>query len=244
MTLDKPTFDQLVTTLLPEMSDPQGRRALVESALFGSPVLVLLQWEGAARPFTVRLIRQLDDFGEYEAGRPALVALLQELHEQVGHNRQAEITQLIRRLTPQGASTMSIEAAGFMFLIEVGRWATTELQERWRLRRREQSIQLDQLDGEADLREQIEPVMTEIIAEKGEKEVRHRLELIEEKRELIRSWERSKVSDQRSAQLGRMTDDVVAARARDFNQQIERTLRDIEHDLEKLGFTVDKENLS
>jgi hypothetical protein len=65
------------------------------SALYGSPILGRINWSGAARPFTVRLVRLLEDYGELEAGRPAIIALLEELREQVGDDRKKEINQLI-----------------------------------------------------------------------------------------------------------------------------------------------------
>ncbi|MFP4324093.1 MAG: TIR domain-containing protein [Anaerolineales bacterium] len=96
--MDKPTFDRLVQAILPEMDDPNARKALVESALYGSPVLEKIEWNGAARPFTVRLVRQLDEFGEIALGKPALVALLEEIKASVGENRQAQLDGLIAAL--------------------------------------------------------------------------------------------------------------------------------------------------
>jgi hypothetical protein len=55
--MNKPLFNRLVQQLLPEMDDSASRKALIESALYGTPVLQKIQWDGAARPFTVRLVR-------------------------------------------------------------------------------------------------------------------------------------------------------------------------------------------
>lgn len=46
--LDKALFDQIVDLLLPDMGDPDDRKALVENALYGSPVLGRINWRGAA----------------------------------------------------------------------------------------------------------------------------------------------------------------------------------------------------
>ena len=75
--MDKPLFDRIVQQLLPEMDEPASRKALIESALYGSPILQKIQWDGAARPFTVRLVRQLNEYGELAPKRPALIVLLE-----------------------------------------------------------------------------------------------------------------------------------------------------------------------
>ncbi|MDX1523228.1 MAG: hypothetical protein R3264_16505, partial [Anaerolineae bacterium] len=76
--MDKSLFDRLVQQLLPEMDDPAARKALLESALFGSPMLQKIDWTGAAAPFTRRLVGQLHQHGDITPNRPALVALLEE----------------------------------------------------------------------------------------------------------------------------------------------------------------------
>ncbi len=93
--MDKPLFDRIIQQLLPDMTDADERKALIESALYGSPVLGRINWSGAARGFTVRLVRTLEDFGESEAGKPAIVALLEDLREQVGDNRKKEIDNIL-----------------------------------------------------------------------------------------------------------------------------------------------------
>ncbi|MEM7344787.1 MAG: hypothetical protein AAF485_11135 [Chloroflexota bacterium] len=101
--MDKSLFNRLVAQLLPEMGNPTNRQAFIEGALYGSPSLQQIEWPGPADPFTKRLVRQLHEFGDVAPGRPALVALLQELKQQVGIDRQAEIDQLIHELTVQPA---------------------------------------------------------------------------------------------------------------------------------------------
>ena len=46
--LSKTLFDQIVTFLLPDTGDPDDRKALIESALYGSPALTKIDWRGAA----------------------------------------------------------------------------------------------------------------------------------------------------------------------------------------------------
>jgi formylglycine-generating enzyme required for sulfatase activity len=79
--MDKPLFDRSVQTLLLEMNDYAERKTLIESAFYRSPILEKIQWDGAARPFTERLVRQL------EAVRGG-----------VGADRQKQIDDLIHDL--------------------------------------------------------------------------------------------------------------------------------------------------
>src|SRR5262245_21755289 len=97
--MQKDLFDQIVTLLLPEMDDAGARKSLVESALFGSPILRKIQWDGASDTFTIPLVRQLDDFGQITPGKPAIVALLEAVKGQVGLERQTEIDRLVVGLT-------------------------------------------------------------------------------------------------------------------------------------------------
>lgn len=82
--LTKDLLDQIVAVLLPEMDDAQTRKALIQNALYGCPALQKIRWDGPARSFTSQLTRLLDEFGEIEEGRPAIVAVLEEVRAQVG----------------------------------------------------------------------------------------------------------------------------------------------------------------
>jgi formylglycine-generating enzyme required for sulfatase activity len=96
--LTKDLFDQIVAVMLPEMDDAQVRKALVESALYGCSVLQKIRWDGPARSFTSQLARLLDEFGEIEKDRPAIVAVLEEVRAQVGADRQKQIDDLVVKL--------------------------------------------------------------------------------------------------------------------------------------------------
>jgi len=106
--LDKVLFDQIVAFLLPDMSDPDDRKALIESALYGSPALAKINWRGAAHPFTVQLVRTLDTFGEVEPGQPAVSALLEGLRPLIGADRQRTLDDLLAQIaaTPALAPIM------------------------------------------------------------------------------------------------------------------------------------------
>jgi hypothetical protein len=96
--LTQDLFKQISELLRPAMGDAADRKALIESAFVGSRLLEQIQWDGAARTFTTRLVRLLDQFGEISPGRLALVALLEEYRQEVGTNVQAEIDGLLSKL--------------------------------------------------------------------------------------------------------------------------------------------------
>lgn len=80
------------------MDDTQTRKALIENALYGCPALQKIRWDGPARSFTSQLTRLLDEFGEIEEGKPAIVAVLEEVRAQVGADRQKQIDDLAPKL--------------------------------------------------------------------------------------------------------------------------------------------------
>src|SRR5690606_34114738 len=102
------------------------------------------------------------------------------------------IDTLIQDLTshsPKGKKAIMLEAIGFKFLIDIGNWAATELQERWRLKRKEKELDLQKL-SESNLVENVQPVVDDISNEMDEAELRHRMEMIEKRRGLIRDWQK------------------------------------------------------
>lgn len=241
--MDKSLFNRVVQQLLPEMGNATERRALIESALYGSPVLLKIQWDGASLPFTVHLVLLLDSYGEIEPGKPAVIALLEELIPQVGHEKQDSVIQLIEDCLPppkRGQTKMALDNAVLIgFLIEIGRWAKSELSERWTLRRKEQELRLDETT-EAQIEATAPKLLDELISDKGQAHVTRTLERIERKRDLIEGWQDALVADKKQRQLGDMSEAVLQAKERDYTTKIKNTLREIEEDLHSLGFDVNK----
>ena len=240
--MNKVLFDSLVQQLLPEMSDPAGRKALLESALFGSPVLRKIEWAGAAQPFTVRLVGQLDDYGDIGPQRPALVALLEEVKTQVGVDRQQQIDQLLRELTTKaqkGETTMILESGVLIgFLLEVGRWAKSELSQIWEVRRAQQRATLtDRAQVEAILPAQIQS----IVAEKSAPEVERIVALIERKRDAIDRARNAKLADREEYDQQRLARSALEQREKEHSRTIKHMLDEIETDLAELGFDVKRE---
>lgn len=97
VTLDPQTIARLTALLRPHMRSPQERQAyLVQAFGTNSPLLDRLELTGAVDTFlTAELIPKLQDFGEIEPGKPAIVALLEVIRKQVGIDKQAQIDSLM-----------------------------------------------------------------------------------------------------------------------------------------------------
>ena len=241
--MDKPLYDRIVGMLLPEMDDATARKAWVESALYGSPVLHSIQWEGAARPFTLRLIRVLDEYGEIAPGIPAMVALLEDVKGQVGSDRQAQIVQLIADYhlpeTQGGQMETALNNAMLIgFLLEVGRWAMSELGERWKLRRKQQETDLT---DRAQVEQTMPAQLQVIVAEKGKRDVTRVASLIERQRDAIDRARNAKLADREEYDQQRLARSAFEQRLKEHDATIRQMMDEIETDLGDLGFEVVKE---
>lgn len=234
--MDKPLFDCIVRQLLPHMDEPASRKALVTTALYGSPVLDRIAWDGAPYPFTVHLIQLLHEFGEIEPGRPALVALLEEVATHVGTDKHKEIGRLILDYsahTQKGQTTMALDSAVLIgFLLEIGRWAKSELSELWKFRRQQQEIDLT---NRAQVERAVPELLQDIINEKSEREVKRIVALIERKRDAIDRARNAKLADREEYDQQRLTRAAFEQREKESNQTIRQMLDEIADDLDDLG---------
>jgi len=95
--MDTTLFNRIVDLLTPHMEEGD-RRTLLTPAFSGYPIFDKIDWTGAAREFTVRLIELLDRYGEIEPGYLALAHLLQAVHPQVGWQDRRKIDILQEKL--------------------------------------------------------------------------------------------------------------------------------------------------
>jgi len=119
--MNKDLFDRLLALLLPELTDADARKALVESALIDSPVLSHIEWDGAAWTFTARLLGRLYRFGTVAPGKPAIAALLEEVRKQIGADRQTTVDALlplVNKLSAQPTPVSAKPAEEFVFPVE------------------------------------------------------------------------------------------------------------------------------
>lgn len=93
--LNKSNIQQIVDLLTPLMERENERRSLLILALGqDAPILRRLDPTGPVESFLVNMIKVLVDYGEVAPGKQALWALLEEVKERVGVDRQAKISAL------------------------------------------------------------------------------------------------------------------------------------------------------
>ena len=123
------------------------------------------------------------------------------------------------------------------FLIEIGRWAKSELNERWRLSREGQEIELtDKSDNEFVMSDQVQS----ILSERGEGEVKSFISLIERKREAVYRTRNAKLADREQLDRGEITQAMFEERIKKHNSAIQDMMEEIAEDLKDIGFKVER----
>jgi len=107
MQLDRELLKQIANILSSHLGDETQRRAVLEAALFQSPMLDYIEWRGASYPFALRLTRLLIRLEDGKREEPELVTLLREIRELVGYDRQLEIDEVVETLTPAAISELA-----------------------------------------------------------------------------------------------------------------------------------------
>lgn len=144
----------------------------------------------------------------------------------------------------QGEESMEearIQAVGFLF--EIGRWAATELKQRWILLRQQNPSQTVKADLTASTKEDkqtVEEFIQAAARESGAIEVKRRLAIVKEKRDLIYDWQQARISNNQAHERNRMSRAARDLDNRELTVQIRKTLQDIEGELTSLGLRVDK----
>jgi len=139
-----------------------------------------------------------------------------------------------------------IQAISFLF--DIGRWAASELKERWTLARQkkkaEQAIEVDLSKTEEEVRQQAEALIYDLVAEHGVTEIKRVLKLVEQRRKLIFEWEQAKLDHEEEYNRGRIQLDQLRRNQEDLDEKIARAMAEIETDLKGLGVQVKKEKAS
>ncbi len=249
--MDKPCFDAAIAMLTPHLSDDGSRRALLYDAFYGHDTLLArVDWSGPAQVFTVKLLRLLIDYGQLTPGRPAAAALLETLRAQLGHDQQARIDALMDCIQPPASAQKGdkpMDPVSLTFLLEIGRWAKSELKERWTLRRQQQSADLS---DEAAVRAVFEEtgayetavpaLIDQVSAERSPQEVERTLKLIHRKRDAIYRARNAKLADKEEYDAQKLTKSAFEQRRDEHDATIHQMLDEIENDLADLGITVER----
>jgi len=138
-----------------------------------------------------------------------------------------------------------VRAQGAAFLFDIGRWAASELKERWKLARQKraagQATEVDLSKPKENVEKQSEALLADVAAEHGVAEVERVLGLVERKRSLILEWKESKVDNEEEHNRQMITRATLRIRQQELDQKIAQTMVGIEADLKELGVQVKKE---
>ena len=153
-------------------------------------------------------------------------------------DEQAEIELLIAMLERHsGVTPMIDEAVAVGFLIEIGRWAKSELTERWKLRHEQQNIDLT---DQAQVKTALSNLRHGSVSGTSSQDVERRLALIQRKRDAIYRAQNAKLADRDQLDKQQIPKSAYEARLDEHNATIKELLNEIEGDLESLGFTVER----
>ena len=101
MAINSDIIHKLLPLLRPLMEDKRERRGYLARALLDAAVLNRLDWDMPGDSFITDMLKKLHDFGEITSGKPALCALLIEIRQYVGVDKQVHIDQLIVEVQTQ-----------------------------------------------------------------------------------------------------------------------------------------------
>lgn len=241
--MNRELFNDIVAMLTPDMSTTNGRQALVQQALWGCQILDLIDWAGAPQEFTARLVGVLWHHGECSAGKLALVALLETARNQKGDNRHASYNALIQRIyeatknQEKGASEM-VEPAGFLFLLEIAKWAADELSARWQFKRAQQ-MQADEIAAQSEDSPVLQDIWKEMTQKHSEQEVKRIFKLIDDNRQLILQYEQSKANARKQSIIDGNTM-LLENRLEYFDGQIQVAKTEMNKHAARLGIHVEE----
>ncbi len=147
--------------------------------------------------------------------------------------------EMTRELPPE------VEAQAITFLFEIGRWAASELKERWRFARQKkeagQTTEVDFSKPKEEVEQQAEALLQEMATDYGAAEVERVLQLIERKRDLILEWKEIKVDNEQAFNRDEIKRSALRLKQEELDEKISSALSEIEADLNELGVQVWKQ---
>lgn len=145
---------------------------------------------------------------------------------------------------PMSELPPEVKAQAASFLFEIGRWAASELKERWTLARKKKGTQkpteVDLSKPKEEVEQQSEALLQDVVAERGKAEVERVLGLIGRKRNLILEWKEIKVDNEEEANREMIARAALRLRQKELDDKIAQTMAQIETDLKELGIRVER----
>ena len=129
------------------------------------------------------------------------------------------------------------EAVAVGFLIEIGRWAKSELSERWTVRRKQQHADLS---NQEQATVELPRLIQDAAVGRGAIEAERTWALIQRKRDAVYRARNAKLADGEERGRLELTQAAYEERTIRHDGDIKQLLNEIEGDLESLGFTVER----
>jgi len=129
------------------------------------------------------------------------------------------------------------EAVAVGFLIEIGRWAKSELNERWTVRRKQQHADLS---NQEQATVELPRLIQDAAVGRGAIEAERTWALIQRKRDAVYRARNAKLADGEERGRQELTQAAYEERTIRHDGDIKQLLNEIEGDLESLGFTVER----
>jgi hypothetical protein len=130
--MDRVTRKEIAELLIPFMTTEEERRARLLLAIGDDEahtraLLNNIEYTGNVTVFVTNLIARLNDFGEIEVGKPALVELLQGIRVETGVDMQSRIDDLCQKLINQPHRISSTNPEFRATSIEISKGASAAL---------------------------------------------------------------------------------------------------------------------
>ncbi len=237
-------FNDIVNLLMPDMGDGRGRRALVESALYGCDMLHRIDWSGPPATFTHHLVRELLDYGTCESGKPAVVSVLETARDRKGSNKHPVYNDLIRRIIAAGTPQNNNLSQGVQpmdssqlitFLVTTGLWIQDYLGTTAVLRRQDgekEPIELtDKETMQAEAPAEFEAAGVDVDAA---------TEILQLKHDNIVGWLKDKEKVDKYVRGGMIPPLTGDNQKEALDQKIQDSLADIPTVLKRVGMSIDQ----
>jgi hypothetical protein len=130
------------------------------------------------------------------------------------------------------------------FLIDVGKLAASELKERWTLARQKGADKKKAIDlsNNAEIQQEVRPLLQEVIGEYGEERIRKVIELANRKQDLIFEWRQQKIDVEQEYNRQKIDLSSYRFQIRDLDQKISTALKETRNDLEQLGIRISEQD--
>jgi PHD/YefM family antitoxin component YafN of YafNO toxin-antitoxin module len=134
-----------------------------------------------------------------------------------------------------------------LFLFDIGRWAASELKERWKVSRQKSGKTTGQVDitnQDDQAKQQMVVLLNDLTKELGASKLEPVFNLIKQKSDMIVEWREMKIDHEKEYNRQMITRAALRLRQQELNKKILQTMAEIEAELSKIDVKVKKEDIN